>query len=767
MHEASRRARVRARRAGARPARESCARRSSASRWSAPREEDYDLIGIAEDELEASVQVFYVRKGRVVGRKGLVVDKVEDVETPALVARVVEQLYADAPATTSQGDPRPVEPEDLDLYEEFLALQPGSKVRIRVPQRGDEARAARDRDAQRARRRSQRHKLKRASDHNARARALVALQDALDLPEAPLRIECFDISNIQGTEIVGVDGRDGRRLAEALRLPPLQGARRSTARTTSRRWKRCSPAASATTSRERDEGAHAGQAVLATRRTCCSSTAARVSSASPSACSRSSASKTSAWRQPREAVRGGVPPGRADPVRIPRDSEALYLLQQVRDEAHRFAITYHRQLRGKTMTRSVLDDVAGLGPTRRPRLLQGVRVGEEAARTSLEEDLVALPWLPDAVARPCTSASTARARPASGSSRVDGRCDDRRRRSSDSPLDVTIITGMSGAGRSEAADVLEDLGFFVIDNLPPALIAKVAELAAGDGQRRPATRSSSTCAPATSSTTSQPRSPSCASIGARTRILFLDASDEVLVAPLRGEPAPAPARRQRARQRRHRRASARSSKSSRARPTSSSTRRRSTCTSCATGCASCSASEPTAAAADERRVVRVQARPPARRRPRVRLPLPPEPALGRGAAPAHRDSTSRCATTCSRSRETGQFLERARPPVRVCCCPRYEHEGKSYLSIGVGCTGGRHRSVVIAEELARVVDELGYRPACITGTSSVPDPRPSRLVRVDATPTRRPVGRRARRRPRPRRRAAAPSRGTRGRSPRS
>ena len=91
-----------------RPARVACARRSSASRWSAPREEDFDLIGIAEDELEASVQVFYVRKGRVVGRKGLVVDKVEDVETPALVARVVEQLYADATGDdVPEGDPRP------------------------------------------------------------------------------------------------------------------------------------------------------------------------------------------------------------------------------------------------------------------------------------------------------------------------------------------------------------------------------------------------------------------------------------------------------------------------------------------------------------------------------------------------------------------------------------------------------------------------------------------------------------------------------------
>src|SRR5664279_4405448 len=101
------------------------------------REEDYDLLGIAEDELEASVQVFYVRRGRVVGRKGIVVDKVEDVETPALVARVVEQLYADAPLNDIPKEILvPVEPEDLPLYEEFLTLVRGSKGGIRVPQRG-------------------------------------------------------------------------------------------------------------------------------------------------------------------------------------------------------------------------------------------------------------------------------------------------------------------------------------------------------------------------------------------------------------------------------------------------------------------------------------------------------------------------------------------------------------------------------------------------------------------------------------------------------
>ena len=167
------------------------------------KEEDLDVIGFAEDELEASVQVFYVRRGRVTGRKGLVVDKVEDVDQPELVARILEQLYGDAPADDVPREVLvPVEPEQRELYEEFLSLtRERSKVRIRVPQRGAK-RQLLETVTLNAQEAFGRHKLKRASDHNARARTLLALQEALDLPEAPLRIECFDISNLQGTEIV-------------------------------------------------------------------------------------------------------------------------------------------------------------------------------------------------------------------------------------------------------------------------------------------------------------------------------------------------------------------------------------------------------------------------------------------------------------------------------------------------------------------------------------------------------------------------------------
>jgi excinuclease ABC subunit C len=360
------------------------------------REEDYDLLGIAEDELEASVQVFYVRKGRVVGRKGLVVDKVEDVDKPALVARIIEQLYADAPATDMPKEILvPVEPDDIELYEEFLALTRGSKVGIRVPQRGGkrELLATATLNAREA---FQRHKLRRASDHNARARALVALQDALELPEAPLRIECFDISHIQGTEIVASmvvmeDGLAKRSDYRRFKIKTLDGQDDFAAmeEVLSRRFRNYL--------RERDEGARAGKRfsyppnlLLVDGGKGQLGVAVRVLEE----LGLEDISVASLAKKFEEVYQ----PGRAEPLRIPRDSEALYLLQQVRDEAHRFAITYHRQLRGKRMTRSALDDIAGLGPTRKARLLKEFG-SVKRLRALSEDELQALPWLPDAVAK--------------------------------------------------------------------------------------------------------------------------------------------------------------------------------------------------------------------------------------------------------------------------------------------------------------------------------------------------------------------------------
>jgi excinuclease ABC subunit C len=362
-----------------------------------PKDDNLDVIGIADDEIEASVQVFFVRRGRVVGRRGLVVDKVEDLGPPELVARILEQLYADAPA---EDVPRevlvPVEPEARELYEEFLGfVRDGTKVRIRVPQRG-EKRALLQTVTHNAQEAFARHKLKRASDHNARARALTALQEALGLSEAPLRIECFDISNLQGTEIVASmtvleDALPKRSAYRRFKIRRQEGQDDFAAmeEALTRRFKRYLE--------ERDEGARAGKRFSYPPNLLVIdggkgqlNVAVRVLEE----LGLEDIAAVGLAKRFEEVYR----PGESEPVRIPRDSEALYLLQQVRDEAHRFAITYHRQLRGKTMTKSVLDEVPGLGPARRTRLLKQFKSVKRLRAEELETFLD-LSWLPDPVAR--------------------------------------------------------------------------------------------------------------------------------------------------------------------------------------------------------------------------------------------------------------------------------------------------------------------------------------------------------------------------------
>ena len=362
----------------------------------AEKEEDFDVVAIAEDEIEASVQVFFVRRGRVMGRRGMIVDKVEEVDTPGLVAKVLEAVYGGAPADDV---PReilvPVLPDDPALYEEFLGTVRGARVRLRVPQRG----AKRDLLGMvdhNAREAFVQHKLRRASDHNARARALTALQDALDLPEAPLRIECVDISHLQGTEIVGSlvvmeDGLPKRSDYRRFKIRHQDGQDDFAAmeEVLTRRFRRYLE--------EREEGAREGKRFAYPPNLLVVDggkgqlgVAVRVLDE----LGLEDIAVASLAKRFEEVYR----PDRPDPIRIPRDSEALHLLQQIRDEAHRFAITYHRSLRGRRSTASVLDEVPGLGPARRKRLLTGFG-SVKALRAASEEDLVALPWLPDTVAR--------------------------------------------------------------------------------------------------------------------------------------------------------------------------------------------------------------------------------------------------------------------------------------------------------------------------------------------------------------------------------
>jgi excinuclease ABC subunit C len=362
----------------------------------ADRNEDLDVIGVADDDLEAAVQVFHVRRGRVVGRKGFVMDKVEDLTPHELTGRILEGLYDEPPPI---GMPKqvlvPWDPEDLDLYQRWLSDQRGSAVTIRVPQRG-EKRTLQETVTHNAKEELVRHRLRRASDHNSRARALNELQEALDLPEAPLRIECYDISNLQGTEIVASmvvmeDGLPKRSDYRRFKMRHQDGQDdfASMEEVLSRRFKRFLA--------ERDEGAREGKRfayppnlVLIDGGKGQLGAAVRVIDDLGIA----GVAVASLAKKFEEVYL----PGESEPVRIPRDSEALYLLQQVRDEAHRFAITYHRQLRDKKMTKSLLDDVPGLGPVRKARLLKEFG-SVKRLRDVAEDDLVAVPWLPEPVAR--------------------------------------------------------------------------------------------------------------------------------------------------------------------------------------------------------------------------------------------------------------------------------------------------------------------------------------------------------------------------------
>jgi excinuclease ABC subunit C len=360
----------------------------------ADRNEDLDVIGIADDELEAAVQVFNVRRGRVMGRKGFVVDKVEDLTDADLVARVLEGLYQEPPPL---GLPKqvlvPAEPDDLDLHQRWLSELRGSNVAIRVPVRGDK-RSLQQTVTQNAKEEFTRHRLRRSSDHNSRARALNELQNELGLPEAPLRIECYDMSHLQGTDYVGsmvvlTDGLPDKREYRRFRVHVGQNDDFAameevlTRRLSNYLTERAKPVS------ERGKFAYPPQLLLVDGGKGQLSVAVRVleelglDEEIPAA----------ALAKRFEEV---YLPYQSDPVRIPRQSEALYLLQRVRDEAHRFAITYHRELRGKRMTRSALDGIKGLGPARKKRLAKELGGVNAVKRASLD-DLHALPWLPDTV----------------------------------------------------------------------------------------------------------------------------------------------------------------------------------------------------------------------------------------------------------------------------------------------------------------------------------------------------------------------------------
>jgi excinuclease ABC subunit C len=362
----------------------------------AERSEDFDVIGLVDDELEAAVQVFFVRRGRMVGRKGFIIDKVEDLSPEELMGDIVEGLYDDPP----QGIPKmvlvPTVTDDDPLYEEWLSSIRGSKVSVRVPQRGDK-RELQETVTRNAKEEFVRHRLRRSSDHNSRAKALNELQEHLGLPEAPLRIECYDMSHIQGSDYVGsmVVMEDGLPKKSEYRRFKIKGEQGNddfaameqvlTRRLTAYLAERRRPVGEVP-----GKFSYPPQLLLVDGGKGQLSVATRVVEELGLGDQIPVASLAKRFEEV-------YVPGQADPVRLPRQSEALYLLQRIRDEAHRFAITFHRELRGKRMTVSVLDGIPGLGETRKKRLLKEIG-GVNAVKRATLEELQALSWLPDAVA---------------------------------------------------------------------------------------------------------------------------------------------------------------------------------------------------------------------------------------------------------------------------------------------------------------------------------------------------------------------------------
>ncbi|MFD5228247.1 excinuclease ABC subunit UvrC [Streptomyces qaidamensis] len=357
---------------------------------------DADLIAVAEDELEAAVQIFHVRGGRVRGQRGWVTDKVEEITTGALVEHALQQLYGEE---TGDAVPKevlvPALPDPVEPVQEWLAGRRGSGVSLRIPQRGDKKALMEtvQRNAQQA---LVLHKTKRASDLTTRSRALEEIAEALDLDSAPLRIECYDISHLQGDDVVAsmVVFEDGLVRKSEYRRFQIKGFAgqddvRSMHEVITRRFRRY--LAEKEKTGEWTDGENAETPEI-DRNGEIVGTGLTEDDGRP---------KKFAYPPQLVVVDGGAPqvaaarramdelgiddiavcglakrleevwlPGDDDPVVLPRTSEGLYLLQRVRDEAHRFAISYQRTKRSKRFRSSPLDDVPGLGDTRKQALLK-------------------------------------------------------------------------------------------------------------------------------------------------------------------------------------------------------------------------------------------------------------------------------------------------------------------------------------------------------------------------------------------------------------
>jgi excinuclease ABC subunit C len=354
---------------------------------------DCDVIALAEDQLEAAAQIFYVRGGRIRGQRGWVLEKVEEVTTAGLVETFLGQFYGEGTSPDSNGIPRevlvPELPPEQAAMTQWLTERRGGPVQLRVPQRGDK-KALAETVARNAKGALALHKTRRASDLTTRSQALHEIQEALSLDDAPLRIECYDVSNLQGTHVVAsmVVFEDGLARKSEYRRFSIRGTDgtddiSAIREVITRRFRRYLAEREETGELDmlgdpeaRDEQDFSERTLASPQRkfayppnlvvvdggagqvAAAASALAELGIDDVAVCGLAKRLEE-VWR-----------PGEDHPVILSRTSEGLYLLQRVRDEAHRFAITYHRAKRGKAATVSALDAVPGLGPARRATLLK-------------------------------------------------------------------------------------------------------------------------------------------------------------------------------------------------------------------------------------------------------------------------------------------------------------------------------------------------------------------------------------------------------------
>ncbi|MGA8295660.1 MAG: excinuclease ABC subunit UvrC [Acidimicrobiales bacterium] len=361
--------------------------------------DDLDVFGIADAELEATVQVLHVRHGLLVGRNGFILEKVEPVSMPDFLQRVLEQHYAETPLGIAREVLVPEEPSEVGTYAQWLSERRGGPVAIKVPIRGRKRALIRVAENN-AKDQLARHRTRRATDLSSRARALEQLREYLDLRESPLRIECYDMSHLQGSDYVGSmvvmeDGLMKRSDYRRFKVRAVAGNDDYAAmgEVLERRLRRLVDPKPGTASdaegRRPRRFAYPPQLLLLDGGKGQLSTGVRVIEE----LGLSDRVDVAALAKQFEEV---FVPGRSEPIRIPRDSEAIYLLEELRDEAHRFAIGYHREIRGRRMRPDPLSQVPGLGATRRRRLVAefgSVRALRDASRDAL----LGLSWLPDSV----------------------------------------------------------------------------------------------------------------------------------------------------------------------------------------------------------------------------------------------------------------------------------------------------------------------------------------------------------------------------------